>query len=109
MLTLNGSYYSLPFHRTYYNYPFIELTTPKSFGTLKELVTDNVPEFASHYFKSFSRAWCFEHQTISPHFQQLNELTERAIQTIKLTHKKAKLANEDHYLSILFLSSQVFE
>ena len=28
------------------------------------------------------------------------------MQTIKRTLKKAKLANEDHYLSILFLNSQ---
>ena len=54
----------------------------------------------------FSRTWDFEHQTISPHFQQLNGLAERNTQTIKHTLKKVKLANEDHYLSILVLNSQ---
>ena len=42
----------------------------------------------------------------SSHFHQSNGLVERSIQTIKRTLKKAKLANEDHYLSILFLNSQ---
>ena len=40
------------------------------------------------------------------HFHQSNRLAERGIQTIKHGLEKAKLANEDHYLSILFLNSQ---
>ena len=60
------------------------------FGTPKELVTDNGPEFSSHYFKSFSRTWDFEHQIIRPHFHQSNALVERTTQTIKRTLKKAK-------------------
>ena len=75
------------------------------FGTPKELVTDNGPEFSSHYFKSFSRTWDFEHRTIRPHFHQSNGLVERSIQTAKQTLKNAKLANEDHYLLILFFNS----
>ena len=54
----------------------------------------------------FLRTWGFEHRTISPHFHQSNELVERAIQTVKGTIKKTKLANEGHFLSILFLNSQ---
>ena len=38
------------------------------FGIPKELVTDNGPKFSSHYFKSFSKTWDFEHRTSSPHF-----------------------------------------
>ena len=76
------------------------------FGTPKELVTDNGPEFTSHYFKLFSRTWDFEHQTISPHFHQSNGLVERAMHSVKCTIKRAKLANGDHYLPILFLNSQ---
>ena len=76
------------------------------FGTPKELVTDNGPEFSSHYFKWFSKSWDFEHRTSSPHFHQSNGLVERSIQTVKRTLNKAKLANDDHYLSILFLNSQ---
>ena len=79
---------------------FSQLETPK------ELVTNNGPEFSSHYFKLFLRTWDFEHRTISQHFHQSNGLVERSIQTIKRTLKKAKLANEDHYLSILFLNSK---
>ena len=75
-------------------------------GTLNELVTNNGPKFTSHYFKSFSRTWDFEHRTIIPHFHQSNGLVERSIQTVKRTLKKAKLANEEHYLSILFFNSQ---
>ena len=76
------------------------------FGTPKELVTDNGPEFTTHYFRLFSRTWNFEYQAISLHFHRSNGLVERSIQTVKRTLKKAKLANEDHYLSILFLNSQ---
>ena len=37
------------------------------FGTRKELVTDNGPEFTSDFFKLFSRTWDFEHRTTGPH------------------------------------------
>ena len=76
------------------------------FGTPKELVTDNGPKFSSHYFKSFWKTWDFEHRTSSPHFHQSYGLVELSVQTVKRTLKKAKLGNEDHYLSILFLNSQ---
>ena len=72
----------------------------------KELVTDNGPKFSSHYFKAFSRTWNFEHRTISPHFHQSNGIVERSIQTNKRTLKKEILANEDYYVSVLFLNSQ---
>ena len=75
--------------------------TLSQFGTPKELVTDNGPEFSSHYFKSFSKTCDFEHRNSSPHFHQSNGLVERSIQTVKHTLKKAKLANK-----ILFLDSQ---
>ena len=42
----------------------------------------------------------------SPHFHQSNGLVERAIQTVNRALENAKLANEDHYLSILLLNSQ---
>ena len=80
--------------------------TFSQFGTTKELVNDNGPEFSSNYFKSFSRTWDLEHQTISPNFHESNGLVECSIQTIKRTLKKSKSANEDHHLSILFLNSQ---
>ena len=62
--------------------------TLSQFGTPKELVTDNGPEFSSHYFKSFSKTWDFEHRTSSPRFHQSNGLVERSIQTVKRTLKK---------------------
>ena len=76
------------------------------FETPKELVTNNGPEFTSHYFKLFLRTWHFEHRIISPHFHQSNGLVECAIQTVKHALIKPKLANEDHYLSMLFLNFQ---
>ena len=54
----------------------------------------------------FSRTRDFEHKTIRLHFHQSKGLAERSIQTIKCTLKKAKLAIENHYLSILFLNFQ---
>ena len=68
--------------------------TFSQFGTPNELVTDNGPEFTSHYFKSFSRTWDFQHRTINLHFHQSNGLVERCIQTVKRTLKKAKLGND---------------
>ena len=62
--------------------------TLSQFGTPKELVTDNGPEFSSHYFKSLSKTWDFEHRTSSPRFHQSNGLVERSIQTVKRTLKK---------------------
>ena len=76
------------------------------FGTPKELVTDYGPEFSSSYFNSLLRTWHFEHRTISPHFHQSNELAESNIQPVKRNLKKAKVTNENHYLSKLFLNSQ---
>ena len=75
------------------------------FGTPKELITYNGPEFTSHYFKLFPGTWDFD-QTISPQFHQSDGFLECAIQTVKCTLKKAKLANEDHYLLKLFLNFQ---
>ena len=37
------------------------------YGIPKELITDNWPEFTSHYFKKFTKSWDFKHQTVSPH------------------------------------------
>ena len=115
---LHGHYYLLIID---YSSKFIAIETLKNlqslavinkckktsqFGTPKELVTNNGREFSSHYFKSISKTWDFEHQTSSPHFHQSNGLVEHSIQTVKRTLKKAKLPNQDHYLSILFLNTQ---
>ena len=53
-----------------------------------------------------SRTWDFEHRAISLDSHQSNGSVERVIKAVvKRTLKKGKLANEDHYLSILFLNS----
>ena len=41
-----------------------------------------------------------------PHFYQSHGLVEHSIQTVKRTLKKTKLADNNHYLSMLFLNSQ---
>ena len=43
---------------------------------------------------------------MSLNFHQSNGLVEHAIQTVKCTLKNAKLPNEDHFLSMLFLNTQ---
>ena len=88
---LHGHYYLLIID---YSSKFIAIETLKNlqslavinkckktsqFGTPKELVTDNGREFSSHYFKSISKTWDFEHQTSSPHFRQSNGLVEHSI------------------------------
>ena len=76
------------------------------YGIPKELITDNGPEFTSHYFKNFSKSWDFQHQTVNPHYHQSNGLAERSIQIVKRTLKKAKYDQKDKYLALLFLNSQ---
>ena len=48
-------------------------------GTLKELLTDNGPEYTAQSFKHFTEQWDFRHVTSSPHFPQSNGFVERAI------------------------------
>ena len=68
----------------------------------KELITNNDPEFSSQKFRSFSKTWDKLHKTLSPHYHQSNELTERSIQTLTQTLNVAKLNSEDHFLLIFF-------
>ena len=76
------------------------------YGTPKELITDNGPEFTSHHFKKFTKRWDFKHQTISSHYHQSTGLVEPSIQTVKRTLKKAKCDQQDKYLALLFSYSQ---
>ena len=55
------------------------------FGTPKEIITDNGPEFSCHKFRSFSKTWDILHKTISPHYHQSYDLAERSIQTVKFS------------------------
>ena len=76
------------------------------FDILKELITENGPNFSSHKFCSFWKTWDILHKTISPHYHQSNGLAERSIQTVKRTLNKAKLNSEDHFLAVLSVNSQ---
>ena len=76
------------------------------FGTPKEPVMDNCPEFSSHKCHLFLKAWDILHKTISLRYHQSNGLAERSVQTVKQTVNKAKLNSEDQFLAVLFLNSQ---
>ena len=60
-----------------------------------------------HQFKNFSKSWDFKQQTVSPHYHQSNDLVEWSIQTVKQTLKKTKHDQQDEYLALLFLNSQL--
>ena len=53
------------------------------YGIPEELVSDNVPQYASQEFSDFAKQYNFQHTTSSPHFPQSNGHSERAIETVK--------------------------
>ena len=66
-------------------------------GIPETVVSDNGPQFTSHYFKKFSEVYGFQHTYSSPYYPQSNGEAERAVQTIKNLMKKA----EDPYLALM--------
>ena len=65
-------------------------------GIPEELVSDNMP-YNSREFKDFASSWGFKLTTSSPTYAQSNGLSERAVQTVKRTLKKA----DDPYIGML--------
>jgi len=70
-------------------------------GIPDRMITDNGPQFSSDAFKQFTKDYCFQHHTSSPHYPQSNGLAERAVQTVKNLLKKAILDKRDLYLALL--------
>ena len=66
-------------------------------GILREVISDNGPQFASWDFTKFAKAYHFVHTTSSPRYPQSNGEAERAVRTIKALLKKA----DDPLLAIL--------
>lgn len=65
------------------------------------VMSDNGPEFSSYEFKDFSREWCFEHITSSPHYAQSNGQVERSVQIVKNMLKKTGVEKVDFRLALL--------
>jgi len=51
---------------------------------------DNGSQFTAAEYKEFSRAWGFEHITLSPYHPQANGLAEKSVQIIKHLLKRAQ-------------------
>lgn len=52
-------------------------------GIAETLISDNGPQFSSHEFEEFRKAWNFRHVTTSPLFPQANGEAERAVRSVK--------------------------
>ena len=70
-------------------------------GVPELLFTDGGPCYSSREFRDFAKSWGIRHVISSPHYPQSNGFVERAIQTIKLTMKKARRTGTDPELALL--------
>ena len=70
-------------------------------GIPDRLITDNGPQFSSDAFKQFTKDYCFQHCTASPHYPQSNGIAKRAVQTVKNCLKKVLLDKRNPYLVLL--------
>ena len=59
--------------------------------------SDNGPQYSSHEFAAFAKAYQFQHITSSPLFPQSNSQAERMVQTIKKLFRKS----DDIYQGLL--------
>ena len=65
-----------------------------------EVIADNMP-FGSEAMRHFFQEWSFKITITSPHYHQLNGMSERYVQTVKQFLKKAVDSNSDIYQSLL--------
>ena len=73
------------------------------YGIPDTVISDNGPQFSSEEFQHFSKRWGFKHITSSPRHSQSNGMSESAVKTARRLVKRALLAHEDAYLSLLDL------
>ena len=71
------------------------------YGVPTRVVSDNGPQFTSAGFNQFAESWGFEHVTSSPRYPQSNGKAESAVKVAKFLIRKALMAQEDPWLSIL--------
>jgi len=57
--------------------------------------------FNSKVFREFATECNFDLVTTSPRYLQSNGMTERAVQTVKMLLKKAKVDGKDPYITLL--------
>ena len=65
------------------------------------LVSDNACQFTAHSFKKFTKAWLFNHETISPGNSQANGAAEAAVKIIKRLWRKCAATGEDPLIGLL--------
>ena len=70
-------------------------------GVPELLFTDGGPCYSIREFRDFAKSWGIRHVMSSPHYPQSNGFVERAIQTVKLTMKKARRTGTDPELALL--------
>lgn len=71
------------------------------YGIPKTVISDNGSNFASKEFKEFSKNWCFNHITSSPHYPQSNGKAEASVKIMKKMIKKCMEEGEDFYKMLL--------
>lgn len=60
------------------------------YGVPDTFMTDNGPQFSSAEFSAFSKAWSFEHPSLSPHYPQSNGKVENVVKTVKRLFTKCR-------------------
>ena len=70
-------------------------------GILKEIISDNGPQYSSLEYKEFAAEYGSLHKTSSPKYPQSNDEAERALRTVKELLKKSN----DPYLAMLVCQS----
>ena len=78
-------------------------TTFSMFGSPREMVSDNGPQFSSAEFKMFTNRWGIKHNPSSPYYPKSNGLAERTVQTVKKIIKKCKETSTDISEALLHL------
>ena len=70
-------------------------------GIPEEIRSDNGPQFASHLFAEFTKAWNIKHSTSSPRNPRSNGQAESAVKIVKGLLTRAKCSGQDPYLALL--------